>query len=114
MLKPIPLSYYEERMQLAIKINAKLSASQEFALNYEEKMPEYRQVPPEYHEYMDVFREEKADQFSESVLYSAPPSPQGLRGQSEQSAESENSPSGVRAFRSESEDTPRTVRKYPK
>jgi len=49
-----------------IYIGAKLHKSQEFALKYEEKTPESGQIPPEYHEYLDVFDEKKADRFPKS------------------------------------------------
>jgi len=42
-----------------IWINAKLSSSQEFAIKYDTENP--GTVPPEYHEYMDVFGEGEAD-----------------------------------------------------
>jgi len=47
-----------------IYIGAKLHKSQEFALKYEETTPELGQIPPEYHEYLDVFDEKKADRFN--------------------------------------------------
>src|SRR6266699_3174495 len=43
-----------------IYISAKLHKSQEFALKYEEEAPELGQIPPEYHEYLNVFDEKKA------------------------------------------------------
>jgi hypothetical protein len=49
-----------------IYISAKLHKSQEFALKYEENTSELGQIPPEYHEYLDVFDEKKADRFPKS------------------------------------------------
>ena len=49
-----------------IYIGAKLHKSQEFALKYEEVTPELRQIPLEYHEYLNVFDEKKADRFPKS------------------------------------------------
>src|SRR6266446_5310076 len=49
-----------------IYIGAKLHKSQEFALKYEETTTELGQIPPEYHEYLDVFDEKKADRFPTS------------------------------------------------
>ena len=47
--------------------------------------------------------------FTQPVLYTPPPSPSGLRGQSEQSEDSPSSPKTVRKQSEESEDSPRTV-----
>ena len=49
-----------------IYIGAKIHKSQEFALKYEENTSELGQIPPEYHEYLDVFDEKKADRFPKS------------------------------------------------
>lgn len=50
-------------------INAKTSNSIEFHLQHDEKkdnLPLEEQIPKEYHEYLDVFDENKADRFPES------------------------------------------------
>jgi len=49
-----------------IWIDVKFMTSQEFELKYKEKKPEQtveEQIPPEYHEYQDVFNEKTADRF---------------------------------------------------
>ena len=53
-------------------INAKTSDSIEFHLKHDEKkqdLPIEKQIPEEYHEYLDVFDEEKADRFPESRIW---------------------------------------------
>jgi len=52
-----------------IWINAKLSSLQEFALKFDEKVPEEGNIPPEYHEYLDVFDEKTADRFPKSRVW---------------------------------------------
>ena len=47
-------------------INAKFSASQEFALKYDEKASEEGRIPAEYQEFADVFDEKKADRLPAS------------------------------------------------
>src|SRR6202789_2585575 len=52
-----------------IWINTKTSNSIEFHLEHDEKkkeIPLNQQIPAEYHEYLDVFDEEKADRFPDS------------------------------------------------
>jgi len=61
---PVILSYiHGEPMDEQIWINAKLAPSQAFVQQYEELAPEEEQIPSEFHEYMDVFNEVKADRF---------------------------------------------------
>ena len=55
-----------------IWLNAKMTASNEFHLQHDEKkadLPIEKQVPPEYHEYLDVFDEQKADRFPSSRIW---------------------------------------------
>ena len=65
----ILLAYIEDLTeQDVIWINTKTSSSIEFHLKHDEEKKEApldEQIPTEYHEYLDVFDEEKADRFPE-------------------------------------------------
>ena len=55
-----------------IWLNAKTTTSNEFHLQHDEKkadLPIEEQVPPEYHEYLDIFDEQKADRFPSSRIW---------------------------------------------
>jgi len=61
------LIIFTERMEEKdsnIKINAKVTASQQLHFTHDEKKKEIsleEQIPKEYHEFLDVFDEKKAD-----------------------------------------------------
>ena len=58
--------------QLGIWLNAKTTTSNEFHMQHDEKkqdLPIEEQIPKEYHEYLDVFDEEKADRFPSSRVW---------------------------------------------
>lgn len=61
------LAFVEESAELdEVWINTKTSSSIEFHLKHDDKekeIPIDQQIPTEYHEYLDVFDEEKADRF---------------------------------------------------
>ena len=63
------LTAWTEEMEDKIWINAKTSNSIEFQLQHGERkegLSLEEQIPKEYHEYLDVFDEDKADQFPSS------------------------------------------------
>jgi len=65
----ILIGYLEEvQKPNEIWVNAKTSNAIEFHLKYDEKkenLPLEQQIPEAYHDYLDVFNEEKADRFPE-------------------------------------------------
>ena len=61
---------WRRRIQYLVK--RKTTTSNEFHLQHDEKkadLPIEKQVPPEYHEYLDVFDEQKADRFPSSRIW---------------------------------------------
>ena len=57
-------SAYLGEEEFNIWLNAKTTTTNEFHLQHDEKkadLPIKVQLPPEYHEYLDVFDEQKAD-----------------------------------------------------
>ena len=65
-------STYLDKEEFDIWLNAKTTTSNEFHLQHDEKkadLPIEEQVPLEYHEYLDVFDEQKADRFPSSRIW---------------------------------------------
>jgi Reverse transcriptase (RNA-dependent DNA polymerase) len=67
------ISYLEEmEEEHSIWLNAKTTTSNEFHVKHDEKKPELsveEQIPSEYHEFLDVFDEEKANRFPDSRIW---------------------------------------------